>query len=562
VEYAAEPKLDGLAVSLVYQDGVLVRGATRGDGYKGEEVTHNVRTIDAVPLRLRGKGWPARLEVRGEVYMPKAGFAELNKQAEEKGEKTFVNPRNAAAGSLRQLDPKLTAQRPLAFFAYAVVDGATISDRHVDSLLAIREWGFPVNSLTQVVQGVGGCLEYYEFIGNQREHLDYEIDGVVFKVDHLSQQEELGFVSRAPRWAIAQKYPPEEMTTVVENVEFNVGRTGALTPVARLKPVFVGGVTVSNATLHNMDELTRKDVRVGDTVVVRRAGDVIPEVVSSDKTKRIPGAKSVAMPTVCPICGSDVVRVESEAVIRCTGGLFCPAQRKEAIRHFASRRAMDIDGLGEKIIDQLVERDLVQTPADLYGLTLEQLSGLERMGEKSAMNLIQAFEVSKRAELDRLIYALGIREVGEATAQALADFFQSMDSLAQADEETLQQVPDVGPVVAQRIVSFFAQPHNREVIHGLLQAGVQYEAPTADATEQSAAFADKTFVLTGSLSDMTRDEAKKRITAKGGKVTGSVSNKTDFLVAGEKAGSKLRKAESLNVTVLSEEDLLNMLGGA
>ncbi len=559
IAYGAEPKLDGLAVSLLYEKGVLVRGATRGDGAKGEDVTHNVRTIDAIPLRLRGSDWPSQLEVRGEVYMPKAGFNALNVAAEEKGEKTFVNPRNAAAGSLRQLDPKLTAQRPLAFFAYSVVDGEQLASEHVACLLKIKEWGFPVNPLTDVVSGVDGCLSFYDFIGQSRSDLDYEIDGVVFKVNDLRSQHELGFVSRAPRWAIAQKFPPEEMTTVVENIEFNVGRTGALTPVARLKPVFVGGVTVSNATLHNMDELSRKDVRVGDTVVVRRAGDVIPEVVSSDVSKRQPGAASVAMPKQCPICGSNVVRVENEAVIRCTGGLYCPAQRKEALRHFASRRAMDIDGLGEKIIDQLVECDLVKTPADLYGLSVSQLAGLERMGEKSAQNLFDALERSKQSELSRLIYSLGIREVGEATAQALADAYASIQSLSEADVEGLQQVPDVGPVVAERIVEFFAQDHNQAVIQGLLAAGVSYEVVATPMEPPSELFVDKTFVITGTLSSMTRDDAKKAIVAKGGKVTGSVSKKTDFLVAGEKAGSKLKKAESLGVSIMSEQDLLDRL---
>ena len=559
VSYAAEPKLDGLAVSLLYENGALVRGATRGDGTKGEDVTHNVRTIDAIPLRLRGSDWPERLEIRGEVYMPKAGFKALNEAAEEKGEKLFVNPRNAAAGSLRQLDPRLTAQRPLAFFAYSVVDGEQLASEQVAALLKIKEWGFPINPLTAVVAGVAGCLEFYAAIGNARASLDYEIDGVVFKVNDLRSQQELGFVSRAPRWAIAQKFPPEEMTTVVENVEFNVGRTGALTPVARLKPVFVGGVTVSNATLHNMDELARKDVRIGDTVVVRRAGDVIPEVVSSDPLKRQPGAQSVVAPTHCPICGSIVSRIENEAVIRCTGGLYCPAQRKEALRHFASRRAMDIDGLGEKIIDQLVERDLVKTPADLYRLNVSQLSDLERMGEKSAQNLFDALERSKHSEFARLIYSLGIREVGEATAQALADAFGTMPALSEADSETLQQVPDVGPVVAERIVEFFAEHHNREVIQGLLDAGVSYEVVATPTESPSELFADKTFVITGTLSSMTRDDAKKAIVAKGGKVTGSVSKKTDFLVAGEKAGSKLKKAETLGVPVLSEQDLLDRL---
>ena len=562
IRYAAEPKLDGLAVSLLYENGLLQRGATRGDGYTGEDVTHNVRTVASIPLKLVGNNWPKVLEVRGEVYMPKAGFQKLNKDAEARGEKLFVNPRNAAAGSLRQLDPKLTAQRPLSFYAYGVgvVEGVELPETHSDILSTLRAWGLPVTRLTKVVSGVEGCLRFYSEIGERRTSLDYEIDGVVFKVDELSLQRQLGFVSRAPRWAIAQKFPPEEMTTTVEKVEFQVGRTGALTPVARLVPVFVGGVTVSNATLHNMDELTRKDVRVGDTVIVRRAGDVIPEVASVVIDQRPKGARAVKLPKQCPICGSEVVRIEEEAVARCSGGTFCPAQRKEAIKHFASRRAMDIDGLGDKLIDQMVETDIIKTPADLFDLTLEQVAGLDRMAEKSARNLLDSLEESKSTDLGRLIYALGIREVGEATAQSLASHFGKMEALSNASEEELQNVPDVGPVVAGRVAGFFAQSQNQRVVEALFKAGVVYKLIEVRAKQTDAAFDSKTFVLTGSMASLTRDQAKKRIQQLGGKVTGSVSKNTDYVVAGEKAGSKLRKAEDLGVTVLGEDDLLEMLG--
>ena len=464
--YAAEPKLDGAAVSLLYEAGELVQGATRGDGTTGENITHNIRTIEAIPLRMFGDGYPTRLEVRGEVFMPRAGFDAFNKQAAAKGEKTFVNPRNAAAGSLRQLDPRLTAERPLDIYVYSVgvFDGGSLPGRHSEILDALQGWGFKVCPERRLVDGIDGCLQFYRDIGEKRDSLSYDIDGVVYKVDRLDYQQELGFVSRAPRWAIAHKYPAQEELTVVRDVEFQVGRTGAVTPVARLEPVFVGGVTVSNATLHNMDELHRKDVRIGDTVIIRRAGDVIPEVVQVVTDKRPKGTRRVKMPTKCPVCGSKVTREAGEAVARCTGGLFCAAQRAEALKHFVSRRAMDVDGLGSKLIEQLVDMDRIKTPADLFTLEKDELVAMERMGEKSADNLLQAIETSKQTSLSRFLYALGIREVGEATASALASHYGKLDAILSADEEELQQVPDVGPIVASRIHGFFAEKHNREVI--------------------------------------------------------------------------------------------------
>ena len=473
IEYSAEPKLDGAAVSLLYEDGRLVRGATRGDGSRGEDITHNVRTIEAVPLKLLGEDVPPLLEVRGEVFMPRKGFEEFNERARARDEKTFVNPRNAAAGSLRQLDPRLTAERPLDIYVYAVgqVQGRALPDRHSDILDVLLGWGFKVCPERERVQGIEGCLAYYAAIGDRRDALSYDIDGVVYKVDRIDLQEELGFVSRAPRWAIAHKFPAQEELTVVENVEFQVGRTGAVTPVARLKPVFVGGVTVSNATLHNMDELERKDVRVGDTVIVRRAGDVIPEVVQVVLDKRPKRTRKVRLPTQCPVCGSSVVRPEEEAVARCTGGLFCAAQRTEALKHFVSRRALDVDGLGTKLIEQLVGNDRLLTPADIFTLTRDELMALERMGEKSADNLLAAIERSKSTTLARFLYGLGIREVGEATAAALAGHYGKLPEVMEADAEALEQVDDVGPVVASRIREFFSEPHNREVIERLIDAG-------------------------------------------------------------------------------------------
>ena len=562
IEYMAEPKLDGAAVSLVYEDGVLVQGATRGDGTTGEDITHNVRTISSIPLRLFGRGHPEILEVRGEVFMPRKGFQALNESARLRGDKTFVNPRNAAAGSLRQLDPRLTAERPLDFYAYAVGFTSTaVGGRHSETLEILGKWGFAISPERRLVKGAKGCLAYYEDMGRRRDSLAYDIDGVVYKVDRFEFQRELGFVARAPRWAIAHKFPAQEEMTVVRDVEFQVGRTGALTPVARLEPVFVGGVTVSNATLHNMDELTRKDVRIGDTVIVRRAGDVIPEVVSVILANRTADVIPVKMPDECPICGSIVSRAEGEAVARCSGGLYCPAQRAEALKHFVSRRAMDIEGLGGKLIEQLVSLEMVHTPADLFSLQREDLLGLERMGQKSVDKLLGAIEASKATTLNRFIFSIGIREVGEATAAAVADHFGSLDAIREATEEELQQVPDVGPIVASHIHAFFAEQHNLDVIHKLKASGLQWKEsdPSIAGQKSGGRLAGKTFVLTGTLTGMTRDEARDRIKAHGGKVTGSVSKATDYLVAGEKAGSKLQKAEELGIAVISEGDLLDLL---
>ena len=560
VEYAAEPKLDGLAVSFRYESGRLVLAATRGDGLRGEDVTHNVRTIRSVPIELRSNA-PSLLEVRGEVFMQIAGFKAMNERALARGEKTFVNPRNAAAGSLRQLDPRLAAARPLDVFFYSVGEtrGWNLPPRHSETLEQLRDWGLKISPLLKTVKGVEGCRAYYQEVANRRASLPYEIDGVVYKVNRFIQQRELGFVARAPRWAIAHKFPAHEEHTTVRGVEFQVGRTGALTPVARLDPVFVGGVTVSNATLHNMDEVRRKDVRIGDTVAIRRAGDVIPEVVKVIVERRPAGARIVELPPQCPVCGSDVEREEGEAVARCTGGLFCAAQRKEALRHFASRRALDIDGLGSKIIDQLVERELVRSPAELYVLSAEQFTELERMGEKSAAKLVQALERSKTTTLDRFLYALGIRDVGEATAAALAAHFGTLEALQEASEEQIQEVPDVGPVVAAHVHHFFQQAHNREVIAELCRHGVHWPALQRRAVLAEGPLSGQTFVLTGTLDSMSRDEASDRIAALGGKVSGSVSKKTAYVVAGAEPGSKLEKAQELDVSVLDEQGLLELL---
>jgi len=559
VHYSAEPKLDGLAISLLYEDGVLMRAATRGDGYTGEDVTQNVRTIHSVPLRLVGTHPPRRLEVRGEVYMPKRGFAELNRRQEERGEKIFANPRNAAAGSLRQLDPRITASRPLDMYCYGVgmVEGGNLPERHSAILEQLKQWGLRVSPQRAVVEGVDGCLAYYADLALKRADLPYDIDGVVYKVDDLAQQRQLGYVSRAPRWALAHKFPAEEAMTVVTAIDVQVGRTGAITPTARLQPVFVGGVTVSNATLHNEDEVHRKDVRVGDTVIIRRAGDVIPEVVGVVKERRPPGTRIFHLPKHCPVCGSEVVRVEGEAVARCTGELVCPAQRKEAILHFASRRAMNIDGLGDKLVDQLVEQGFVRTVADLYALTHDQLMALERMGAKSAENLLHALEKSKRTTLARFLYALGIREVGEATAQTLAAHFGELESIMEADGTALQEVSDVGPVVAQHIAAFFREQHNRDVIDKLRAAGVHW--PAMPRRAPTSPLAGKTFVLTGTLHGMTRDDAKERLQALGAKVSGSVSGKTDYVVAGEDPGSKRDKAVALGVAILDEAEFVRLL---
>lgn len=557
-EYSAEPKLDGLAIAVTYENGVLVRAATRGDGTTGEDVTANVRTIASLPLRLSGDA-PPLLEARGEVFMPIAGFERMNAEAARRGDKVFVNPRNAAAGSLRQLDPRITASRPLDLFFYAlgVVEGARLPKRHSEVLQRLRHWGLRVCPEARVVSGVSGCLDYYANIGARRAQLPYQIDGVVYKIDDLDAQRELGFVSRAPRWAVAHKFPADEALTVLKDVEFQVGRTGALTPVARLEPVFVGGVTVSNATLHNMDEIVRKDVHVGDTVVVRRAGDVIPEVARVLPERRPVGARVPQMPMQCPVCGSSVERDVDAAVARCTGGYRCSAQRKERLRHFASRRALDIEGLGEKLVDQLVEAALVEWPSDLFGLSAERLAALERMGQKSAENLIGSIERSKETSLARFLYALGIREVGEATAAALARHFGDVDALASADLERVQQVPDVGPVVAARVVEFFADPDNRREIERLRTMGVHWASAAPSSGEQP--FAGLTFVITGSLESMGRDEAEDALRALGAKAVGSVSRKTSYLIAGAEAGSKLRKAQELGVPVLDEQALLAML---
>jgi DNA ligase (NAD+) len=518
-----------------------------------------VRTIKAIPLSLQGDDWPEILEVRGEVFMPHEGFEALNRRAMETGEKGFVNPRNAAAGSLRQLDPRLTAQRPLSFYAYGlgeVVPGP-IADQQSISIHRLRQWGLPISPLHEIVSGVDGCIDYFQDLAQKRDGLPYDIDGVVFKVDDLALQQQLGFVSRAPRWAIAYKFPAQEEMTQVESIEFQVGRTGAITPVARLKPVFVGGVTVSNATLHNMDEVMRKDVCPGDTVIVRRAGDVIPEVVNVVLERRPPGVLSVALPTACPVCGSDITKPEGEAVARCSGGLYCPAQRKEALKHFASRKAMDIEGLGDKLVDQLVAQGLVDTPADLFDLTLEQVSALERMAEKSAQNLLTALEKSKSTTLERFLFALGIREVGEATAQSLANQFANLEAIEEADEECLQETPDVGPIVAAQIYSFFRQPHNREVIEQLLATGIHWPALAVKLAGDQP-LSGKTVVITGTLS-RPREEIKQMLRDLGAKVTGSVSKKTDYLLAGDAAGSKLAKAEKLGVAILDETALQILL---
>lgn len=636
--YTAEPKLDGLAVSLRYEQGSLVLGATRGDGAIGEDITHNVRTIQSVPLRLMGDDWPEVLEVRGEVYMTSAGFERLNAQAQRAGDKPFANPRNAAAGSLRQLDPRITAARPLTFCCYGWGEvSADSGESQFEFLQRIAGWGLPISRELRLLSGLSECRAYFDDLGSRRDALGYEIDGVVFKLDRLADQREMGFTAHHPRWAIARKFPPQEALTLVESVEFQVGRTGAVTPVARLKPVQVGGVIVSNATLHNMDEVERKDVRIGDTVYVRRAGDVIPEIVRVLTERRPPDAMPVTLPALCPICGSDVIRAQGESVARCSGGLYCPAQRKEAIRHFASRKAMDIEGLGEKLIDQLVELELVREPADLYGLTKEQFADLDRMGMKSAANLIAALERSKRTSFPRFIFALGVREVGEATARALAQRFDGIDALmaARSDDfvrvrgiprvgpkaatvllqwlvehpdaesgmsdlgewlvaqkipglnrpaalaigqaftdldalraaepedlyaNTTNLVEGVGPIVAAHIAGFFAQAHNREAIERLIEAGVRWDSSIDSPVPQAQPLAGRTLVITGTLS-RPRDEIKAALESLGAKVTGSISKKTDLLIAGADAGSKLEKARALGVGVVGEADLADLLAG-
>ena len=559
ISYCAEPKLDGLAVSLRYESGQLVQAATRGDGNQGEDVTHNVRTIQSVPLRLLGEGWPQVLELRGEVFMPKAGFERFNAQARKAGEKEFVNPRNAAAGSLRQLDPQITATRPLDMFCYGFgeIAGGPLADTQSAGIAMLAQWGLRTSPEMKTLVGIGQCKEYFDQIAQRRDGLEYDIDGVVFKVDSLADQDRLGFVARSPRWAIARKFPAQEELTTVESIEFQVGRTGAITPVARLNPVFVGGVTVSNATLHNMDEVAKKDVRVGDTVFVRRAGDVIPEVVRVLPERREADANPVELPQHCPECGSDVIKPEGEAVARCSGGLFCSAQRKEAIKHFASRRMMDIEGLGDKLVEAIVDLGMVHDLADIYTLTHEQYAGLERMGDKSAENLLQALEKSKHTTLGRFLYALGIREVGEVTAAALAGHFRELDALKQANVDDLNQIDGIGPIMAEHIVAFFQQSHNLEVIQKLLDAGIYWdrvETPAADAQ----ILAGKSFVITGTLS-RPRAEIKDELLVLGAKVVGSVSKKTDYLLAGSEAGSKLAKAEQLGVTIIDEDGLNELI---
>lgn len=562
IEFACEVKLDGIAVSLLYQNGVLVRGATRGDGTHGEDITQNVRTVASIPLRLRGTGYPALLEVRGEIYMPRAGFTALNEAARAKGEKLFVNPRNAAAGSLRQLDSRLTAIRPLEMCAYSVgmVDNIPAGHpwpiKHTDILQALRGWGLLINRELAVANDIEECIAYYRKIQQKRMSLAYDIDGIVFKVNQLEFQQKLGFVSRAPRWAIAYKFPAQEEMTQLLDVEFQVGRTGTVTPVARLQPVFVGGVTVSNATLHNRDEINRLGIKIGDTVIVRRAGDVIPQIVAVVESKRPTDTRAILFPEHCPVCGSPVETLPGEAAARCDGGLICPAQRKEAIKHYASRKAMNIDGLGDKLVEQLVEQGLVKSVADLYLLTREQLAARERMGEKSADNLLQALENSKQTTLAKFIYALGIREVGETTARNLAQYFGNYAALASASEATLQQVPDVGPVVAHFVAEFFQQAHNAEAVAALRAAGVQWQDNERPPNQTDLPLHGLTYVLTGTLEALSREDAKAHLLALGAKVAGSVSAKTDYVVAGSSAGSKLQKAEELGVAILDEGALL------
>jgi len=555
--FCCEPKLDGLAVSILYVNGVLTQAATRGDGTTGEDITANIRTIRNIPLQLLMDNPPARLEVRGEVFMPHAGFERLNQLALEKGEKTFANPRNAAAGSLRQLDPKITSKRPLVLNAYSIgiAEGVDLPNTHYDRLQWLKSIGIPVNPEIRLCNGTDEVLDFYRDIQNKRSSLGYDIDGTVLKINDIALQEKLGFISKAPRWAIAYKFPAQEELTRLNDVEFQVGRTGAITPVAKLEPVFVAGVTVSNATLHNGDEIERLDIAIGDTVVIRRAGDVIPQIIGVLHDRRPADARPIIFPKTCPVCDSAIVRIEGEAVARCTGGLFCAAQRKEALKHFVSRKAMDIDGVGGKLIEQLVDRELVHTPADLFKLDLTTLTRLERMGTKSAENALASLEKAKNTTLARFIFALGIREVGEATALNLANHFKTLEALQNADLEALQQVPDVGEVVANRILAFWHEPHNVAVVNDLIAQGVHWETvKTKEVTENR--FKGKTVVLTGTLTQMGRNEAKALLQDMGAKVSGSVSAKTDFVIAGDAAGSKLTKAQELGVTVLTEEEFL------
>ncbi|WP_455487668.1 NAD-dependent DNA ligase LigA [Haemophilus sp.] len=558
--FCCEPKLDGLAVSILYVNGILTQAATRGDGTTGEDITANIRTIRNIPLQLLTDNPPARLEVRGEVFMPHAGFERLNEYALEHGEKTFANPRNAAAGSLRQLDPNITSKRPLVLNAYGIgiAEGVELPNTHYARLQWLKSIGIPVNPEIRLCNGTNEVLDFYRDIQNKRSSLGYDIDGTVLKINDIVLQNELGFISKAPRWAIAYKFPAQEELTVLNDVEFQVGRTGAITPVAKLEPVFVAGVTVSNATLHNGDEIERLNIAIGDTVIIRRAGDVIPQIIGVLHERRPDNAKPIIFPTNCPVCDSQIIRIEGEAVARCTGGLFCAAQRKEALKHFVSRKAMDIDGIGGKLIEQLVDRELIHTPADLFKLDLTTLTRLERMGAKSAENALNSLEKAKSTTLARFIFALGIREVGEATALNLANHFKTLDALKAADLEHLQQVPDVGEVVANRIFVFWREAHNVAVVEDLIAQGVHWE--TVEVKEASEnLFKDKTVVLTGTLTQMGRNEAKALLQQLGAKVSGSVSSKTDFVIAGDAAGSKLTKAQELNITVLTEEEFLEQV---
>lgn len=565
VEYCCELKLDGLAVSLLYENGRFIQAATRGDGTTGEDITANVKTIKTIPLVLRGDNIPSRLEVRGEVFMTHKGFEKLNADAEKHNEKVFANPRNAAAGSLRQLDPKITAKRPLAFFCYGVgiVEGTTLPDTHYDRLMQFKAWGLPVSNKVQKRQGVQAALDYFKLIGEQRMSLDFDIDGVVIKVNSIELQNQLGFVARAPRWATAFKYPAQEEITKLNKVDFQVGRTGAITPVARLEPVSVAGVIVSNATLHNSDEIIRLGIREGDYVTIRRAGDVIPKIVAVIVDRRPADTKEIIFPTHCPICGSQIVRDEGAAISRCAGGLICPAQRKEALKHFVSRRAMNVDGMGEKIIEQLVDKEYVKTPADLYKLNLPTLCSLDKIGKKSANNLLNALEVSKNTTLSRFIFALGIPNVGEVTTENLVNQLGSLSAIENASLEKLQSVNEIGAVIAESIIDFFQEPHNRNVIEQLTsnEVGIHWQdvIPQVQEIAINSPFSEKTVVLTGTLSVLTRDEAKDKLKQLGAKVTGSVSKNTDLVIAGEAAGSKLNKAQELGIKVIDEQELINLL---
>lgn len=558
--FCCELKFDGLAVSILYEDGQLVQAATRGDGLVGENITANIRTIRAIPLRLQGTQIPHRLEVRGEVFMPHKGFEKLNELARIKGEKVFANPRNAAAGSLRQLDPKITAKRPLTFCCYGIgiMEGGQLPDSHWQRLQQLKAWGLPVSSEIRQLTGRQAVLNFYHNIQQKRDNLDYDIDGVVIKVDSVALQETLGFVSRAPRWAIAFKFPAQEQLTILKDVEFQVGRTGAITPVARLEPVQVAGVTVSNATLHNADEIERLKIRIGDTVIVRRAGDVIPQIIGIIEDRRPHNTAEINFPRHCPVCGSDIERIEGEAVARCTGGLFCDAQRKEALKHFVSRRAMDIDGMGEKIIEQLVDKEYVKTPVDLFKINKDILVKMDRMGEKSAQKLINALEKGKSTTFARFLYALGIREVGESTATNLANHFSGFDELLHANIETLKSIPDIGDIVANHIVNFFAEKHNQDIINTLItDVGIHWTVPVR-VTSTETPIKGKTVVITGTLHSMSRDQAKQKLIQFGAKVSGSVSSKTDIVIAGDNAGSKLTKAQQLNISIIDEEEMLRL----